>query len=447
MNILSTFYAVAAATAFVILYVRTYAKYFGYQKHYPLGIILLLISIYIQFLLGALVNINIGFIALLSFVTYPISIHLIYKTNIFNTLFLSLNAIVKIYIMFLFFATLYASSVDIAYDPLWIKDTYYYNLSQGHAYLISIGSLFLADILLLRNKLKDFFLLKRNLLLLITIQIILIINVAWLSFTNITIDIVWYNSMLLITSFSFEIIYFLLRLFTANSSYFSSYKVHTETLRKQLASQIDHYKSYEEQMIGFAKFKHDYNKILNSISSLLAIKNYDAVEDILKDLNTDLDHLMQGHKNYSNNLILDALLNDYAKRFKRIDTHFEASTYIKIGNMTELKLIKLFYNILENAYEALLKVDPKNRLMKINSEIINSYAKISFVNTTVDTNNLTNKTSKKDIINHGFGLSIIRDILEEYDGFSNNFLTITDDGTYYNLEIFLPIEDLSDRQP
>ena len=200
-------------------------------------------------------------------------------------------------------------------------------------------------------------------------------------------------------------------------------------------------------MIGFAKFKHDYNKILNSISSLLAIKNYDAVEDILKDLNTDLDHLMQGHKNYSNNLILDALLNDYAKRFKRIETHFEASTYIKIGNMTELKLIKLFYNILENAYEALLKVDPKNRLMKINSEIINSYAKISFVNTTVDTNNLTNKTSKKDIINHGFGLSIIRDILEEYDGFSNNFLTITDDGTYYNLEIFLPIADLSDRQP
>lgn len=282
--------------------------------------------------------------------------------------------------------------------------------------------------------------LKRNLLLLLAIQIIVIINTAWLSFTDILIEATWYNNMLLITSFSFEIIYFLLRLFTANSSYFSSFKVKTNLLSKQLETQIEHYKNYEEQVINFNKFKHDYDKVMSAINNLLKLKQYDAIEQILKDYSKELEVTLESRKNYSNNMILDALLNDYSKRFIRLGSTFNASTYIKLGRMTELDLIKLFYNILENALEAIEKVDIEKRRMDIKSEILENYVKISFVNTTIKETIVTDKTSKRDKKNHGFGNQIINDILTSYDGFVNAFVTNTEDIPYYNLEIFLPLE-------
>lgn len=438
MEILSIVYAFVVSTAYIALYLHTYMKFFERRDFYYLGIIFVLLSIYTQFTIVAYFDVNVGLAALLTFVTYPIGLSLIYRTNIFNILFLSFNIIVKIYIMFLFFGALFALLKGVAYDPNWIRQTDYFAFSQGNAYLISIGSLYLFDILLIKNKLIDFFLLKRNLLLLISIQLILILNMAWLSFTEITIESVWYNQMLLITSFSFEIIYFLLRLFTANSSYFSSFKVKTDLLSKQLTRQIEHYRNYEEQMIGFSKFKHDYDKIIKTITNLLSLKQYDAIQEILKDYNKGLELMLDTRKNYSNNIILDALLNDYARRFMRVQTKFDSSAYIKLGTMTELDLIKLFYNILENALEAVQKVDESIRIMEIKSEMVEDYIKISFVNTTDNKTILTDKTTKLDRQNHGFGKSIINDVLTLYNGFSNAFVTVKDDVSFYHLEIFLP---------
>lgn len=439
MNIFSIIYAFVISTTYIGLYIHTYKNYFELRNRYYIGVSFVLVSIYLQFFVASYLDINIGVAAMLTFLTYPIGLSLIYKTNIFNILFLSLNIIVKIYIMFLFFGTMYAAINGIPYSPDWIKGTYYFALSQGNAYLLSIGSLYLFDVLLLKNKLKDFFMLKRNLLLLLSIQIILIVNMAWLSFTDILVDTNWYNNMLMITSLSFEVIYFLLRLFTANSSYFSSYKAKTNILSKQLEIQIEHYKNYEEQMLNFSKFKHDYDKVISAIMNLLSLKQYDAIEKILKDYSKDLEVMFENRKNYSNNLILDALLNDYAKRFFKINSKFESSAFIKIDDMSELDLIKLFYNILENAYEALLKVDASLRTLEIKSERVQGYIKISFMNTTDKMLDLSEKTSKRDKKNHGFGKSIIDDILSNHDGFSNAFITTNENVYYYHLEIFLPL--------
>lgn len=432
-------YAFLASTTYLLIYIYTYKNYFELRPRYYLGVLFILLSVYLQFYVEISSDLSIGYTALLSFITYPIGFHFIYKTNIFNTLFLAFNVIVKIYIMFIFFATIYAVDHHVAYHSVWIKGTDYFALSLGNAYFLSIGSLYLADILLLRNKLKSFFLLKRNLLFIISIQLIVLINMAWLSFTNVLVDVSWYNSMLIITSFSFEIIYFLLRLFTANSSYFSSFKMRSELLSKQLINQIDHYKAYEEQMNHFNKFKHDNQKVFTSITHLIQLKEYAAIEQILKEYDTEFSSLSV-NQTYSNNLILDALLNDYAKRFEKIEAQFSSKTYIKLGQMTELDLIKLFYNILENAYEALLKVEPALRNIEISSEIVKSYLKISFVNSTIQITPNPGKTVKSDKINHGFGLSIIKDMIEKYDGFFNQFIVTNDLVPYYHLEIFLPLD-------
>jgi len=110
-----------------------------------------------QFLLVHIDSFPVGYIGLISFVSYPLSFVLIFKTSILNAFFLSLNAILKIYIAFVFFGALYAQIQDIQFDVGWLSDSYLYHLSQGHAYVLSIGSLFIVDHFLLKDKLAYFF--------------------------------------------------------------------------------------------------------------------------------------------------------------------------------------------------------------------------------------------------------------------------------------------------
>src|SRR5690606_29378885 len=142
-------------------------------------------------------------------------------------------------------------------------------------------------------------------------------------------------------------------------------------------------KSYEAQTQELLRFKHDYDKVLKSIASLIDNHDYDAIKGIVKDSNAELDNIQVRYKKYSNNLIVDALLNDYQKRFSSIGVVFDSLVYLNMNDaMTDINLIKLFYNILENAYESLTYVDnPDVRLFKIESTRVDAYMKISFMNT------------------------------------------------------------------
>ena len=215
---------------------------------------------------------------------------------------------------------------------------------------------------------------------------------------------------------------------------------HTETLKKQLDFQIDHYKSYEAQANELIKFKHDYTSILTGIANLIQIEDYRAANNVIGDALLTLKHTTLSYYKYSNNIVLDALLNDYAQRFERIGAKFSASSYIEIPHLNELDLIRLFNNILENAYEALLKHPIVNeRTIAINTTIINDYLKISFKNTMNDKEANTMITSKNDKLNHGFGLVIINEIIAKYNGFSNVYTSsFAENQTYYNLELFFP---------
>lgn len=439
MHIITLIFALLTSTIFIIFYINIYRKYFEMRMYSYIGKFMLLLSVYIQ-LFAIYLQIDIRIIALLSFFTYPLSILLIFKTNYLNNFFLSLNAILKIYAAFIFFGALFAVFNNIQYNVQWITTSPFYNLAQGAAYLLSIGSLIIVDNYMIKEKLKFFFKLKSNLLLVSFIQIILLLNLIWISTSNTLLPQAWYNNSLLIIALSVDIIYFLLRLYIANSSYYITFMTHTETLKKQLDFQIEHYKNYEEQANELIKFKHDYTSILTGIANLIQIEDYRAANNVIGDALLTLKHTTLSYYKYSNNIILDALLNDYAQRFERIGAKFSARSYIEIPNLNELDLIRLFNNILENAYEALLKHHiVSERTIEINTTIINDYVKISFKNTMSDKETNTMITSKNDKLNHGFGLVIINEIIAKYNGFSNVYTSsFAENQTYYNLEIFFP---------
>ena len=83
--------------------------------------------------------------------------------------------------------------------------------------------------------------------------------------------------------------------------------------------------------------------------------------------------------------------------------------------------------------------DASKRLIKIDSERMDAYIKVSFVNTmNAKFSSLNLKSTKADKLQHGFGASIIDKILIQYNGFSNRYTTSDNGVDYYHLEIFLP---------
>jgi len=442
MDSLYILFAVMISSAFAYFYIKIYAKFFDLRKYYQLGFIIFLCTIFIQFMTVLPFGLTVGYLGLLSFITYPIALSLVYRTNIFNITFLALHAILKIYVNFILFAAMFALIEQTQLTLEWIYTSNYYHLSQGLSYLISFVLLIYVDDKLLSNKLKDFFKQKLNLLLIISIQVILLINVIWISATTENLPIRWYNIILMLLTFSVDGIYLLLRLFTANSTYFSVYKTHTDTLRKQLSFQLDHYKQFESQTQALLRFKHDHNKVMATVGSLIERGDTKVFKQIIEDYRNELNQIEIGYHKYSNNLVYDALLNDYQKRFQSIGASFESVVYIQFHiDISEINMIKLFYNILENAYESLLHVeDLSTRSIRIDSERMDAYIKISFVNTMNPLHSSVDaKSTKKDKLAHGFGSSIIDKILSEYHGFSNRYVTSEDGLNYFHLEIFIPV--------
>lgn len=101
MDVISIIFAILISTVFAYFYIRIYSKFFELRKYYYIGFIIFLLTVYIQFITVLPFGIGVGYLGLLSFVTYPLALSLVYRTHLFNVTFLALNAILKIYVNFI----------------------------------------------------------------------------------------------------------------------------------------------------------------------------------------------------------------------------------------------------------------------------------------------------------------------------------------------------------
>lgn len=414
---------------FLYLYLKNYSKYFAFRKNVLFAIILMFFATTIPLFNFKWLNDYIHLRVIFTSIAYFISFTLIYDTSIINSLFLTFNYILKNYCFFLIVAALVALRLNESLTLSLIDQPIYFHLTYVFSYALASLSIVSLDKLLLEPKSKELYRSKSLIALLITIQIVMLINLAIL--TNGESQPYkdnWYTITILLISLSIFTVYFLTRLFTANVSYLIKYKYHSSSLEKQLHNQLDHYYTYENQIQSFLKLKHDYEKTLNMISILTEKEDVSSIKRIVESYHKSVANSELNYQKYSNNLIVDALLNDYSKRFKLIDCSFSSLTHIPINSdLDDLNLIRLFSNIMDNMYEALLHIDdeiPKHA--SIITSFHDNYESLTFTNTTKESlNNLPIETTKSDKILHGFGIKIIDQIVESVGGFTTyQYLTI-----------------------
>ena len=181
---------------------------------------------------------------------------------------------------------------------------------------------------------------------------------------------------------------------------------------------IKYQKDYYMEIIKFDEemraFRHDVNKHYEVLSMLIYEKEWNRAKEYIRQLSDKKDI---GRVFKTGNTIADYIINGKIKEIKN-----QGNVGINvIGRFPQKMQIEdtdlciVLGNALDNAEEALEKVRGGK---KLNIEI-GSYKQSVFIeiaNSSMNVNIENIKTTKKDRVNHGYGLQNIRYVVEKYNG-------------------------------
>ncbi|MDY3767912.1 MAG: GHKL domain-containing protein [Lachnospiraceae bacterium] len=182
------------------------------------------------------------------------------------------------------------------------------------------------------------------------------------------------------------------------------------------------------------KFKHDYKAHLFCIDSLVLEKNYEELHEYLKkihDLNEQYDRFRFYTADSRINVILNQM-NDQAAR-KGIQLTITARN-VDIEKIQLYDLNMLLSNLYSNAVEAALQT--KEKKVDLLIEKNRAYLQIVIQNSVVSNPLRENPdflTSKEDKELHGFGMQIMQNVVDKYEG----MIQIDGTDTYLKINVLL----------
>ena len=186
---------------------------------------------------------------------------------------------------------------------------------------------------------------------------------------------------------------------------------------KCISEQTEQYKMAMNKERELRRFRHDYNAHMTAISSLLANKEYDKLQEYIKSMGYFREKFNLVN---SGNIITDAVFNQYKELCDKDNIEFEISGKLPENfGMAETDLCVLFSNLMSNAYEAAAQCDKDSSIIRtqIRNNDDDVFIKLSnSVNGEIEFKNGLPVTDKPDRKNHGFGVENILEVVERNGG-------------------------------
>lgn len=199
------------------------------------------------------------------------------------------------------------------------------------------------------------------------------------------------------------------------------YKYKNEMLEQQYDRQLRHYKSYQKYTESFRKFKHDYKSMMTSLKVLIRIQEDEKAIQLIDDIYDEMQVKVQVHKKYSDNIVLDAMLQDLANTCDENKIRYTFRAFVPHNTkLVLLDAIRVFSNITNNAVEACQRVPAEERFIEITSRVNQQWIVLEVVNSYDGNLSMESgrfNTVKNEKENHGMGLNIVNDIVENLGGF------------------------------
>mgnify|MGYP004647177643 CR=1 FL=1 len=279
---------------------------------------------------------------------------------------------------------------------------------NNQSFISALVSLILITLLCLIIK-RDCLIINNSILIilssvciLLSAQLVLLTNL----YVSMTRSMKWNIILFLITSLLFILLfYFCLKM---------NYEKKKEDISKQnletiIQLQQTYLSSYTHKYQELRKFKHDYNK------QILMIKDYylNQQDQLLPYLNT-LSHHLSKPNNDSQNHIINMLYQYFKEEYPQVHSSIDDQILGTI-TMDDSKLSSLIYNLFKNSFEASSKTTAKDVSIALKNKNSHLYIQIrnSIDQPVTLKEGYTSKDNKDD---HGIGLTIIHDIVNEYHG-------------------------------
>jgi sensor histidine kinase YesM len=193
------------------------------------------------------------------------------------------------------------------------------------------------------------------------------------------------------------------------------------------------YAEMNDNYLKICRIKHDVNKQLDSISSLVYNGQGETAEKALAELKNRIESISGSLT--TGNPTIDFIINSKLSDHKDLNL-FLINSSINVDGIDPLDLVSLIGNIIDNALEALENSTEKR--LEIDFSTVDEYQSIIIKNSidssVLETNPHLDST-KKDKTGHGLGTKIIREITEKYEGICNFF----EKNGMFGVHVMLPI--------
>lgn len=306
-------------------------------------------------------------------------------------------------------------------DFLYNADAYY--IITLFALPVSLLLLFvLRGTVLADNRLRRFLNNAGQLRLVIVYELAAVANLVVMnSGRNFSPNNIWYMGIALgnCTLTLFILIYVIYQ--SIKSTELLEYQWRTQVLEEQYDRQLQHYKSYQKYTESFRTFRHDYKSIMVTLKTLIRANDNEKAIQLIDAIYDDMQKKVRIHKKYSNNVILDAMLQDLANICEEKEIRFSFNVFApRNTKLSLLDAIRIFSNIANNAVEACVKVPASDRFIEITSSNDQQWVTLEAVNSydgkaIVENGELVTIKSEKH--GHGLGLGIVKEIAENLGGF------------------------------
>lgn len=206
-----------------------------------------------------------------------------------------------------------------------------------------------------------------------------------------------------------------------------------------LNAEVRHFQAYQQMQTETRRIRHDMK---NHMNAMLYLAQQEKSEELKQYLQQLADSVQQINTELScGNSLADAICNEKNQIAKQNGIRFEISGKMpeRIG-IEPLDICTIFANALDNALEAVQKIAPSSRWMKLNISIQEDILLLTFTNPFQEdmSNCGKRKTTKPDDINHGFGIQNIELAAKKYNGMLRKQITALEDQlSIFTLEIML----------
>lgn len=319
-------------------------------------------------------------------------------------------------------SSIYSMVLHISIHDILQYETYY-NEVMALAVLLSILSItFVRKIIVPDNKARNAFTNNEQLgftIVCLNSQLFFLMFINTGLYYN-EIKSVWYSALYLGASLISKLCLQFVFHHTAKVVELLEYELHTRKLQEQLSRQMRHYQAYRKFTESYRIFRHDYKNMMTSVKVLMNNKEYEKAARMLDDIQDTMQREVLIHKTYSDNVLLDAILQDAANACGEKGIRFSAHALLpKDVQMSELDIVRIFSNAIENAIEACSKVPDKERFIETTGAGSREWATIEIANSFNGELSLSGgepATTKEDKEIHGFGLRIIKETVEGLGG-------------------------------